>query len=122
MLPIELKAIGEEFFSPNTSTHPVEVLLCKHHSVKSLSLPPLYGPYPRCMYILLKSSSNVETSWNQKVKNKERDRYFDRHLFIYLEINCSFIIFPRMLLGAKRRLEQNVTHSHLPDLFLLLNE
>lgn len=27
-----------------------------------------------------------------------------------------------MLLGAKRRLEQNVTHSHLPDLFLLLNE
>lgn len=93
-----------------------------YYSIKSFSLPPLYGPYPRYIYILLKISSNVESSWNQKMKNKKCDGHCDRHLFIFLEINYPFINFPRMFLGPKRRLEQNVTHSHLPVLFLLLNK
>lgn len=43
-------------------------------------------------------------------------------LFSYLEGDCLFITFPGVLLGPKRELGQNVTHSHLPDLFLLLTQ
>lgn len=47
---------------------------------------------------------------------------FHSRLLVYLERNCPFITFVGMLLGPKRRLEQNATHSLLPDLFLLLRQ
>lgn len=97
----------------------MDVFLCKHKiSLSSTSLWPL-----SCVYIyiyLLKPSSNIEASWNQKTKNKEHDGPFNRQLFIYLEINYPFITFSRMLLGSKRRLEQNITHSNLPGLFFVV--
>lgn len=64
--------------------------------------------------------------WNhpgiKRWKTRNMMDTFHSRLFVYLERNCPFITFVGMLLGPKRRLEQNVTHSLLPDLFLLLRQ
>lgn len=104
---------------PSCRSLPLQTYLFCRICLPPASVQPLFQGYILFSYAL-------QQMWNhpgiKRWKTRNMMDTFHSPLFIYLERNFPFITFPGMLLGPKRRLEENVTHNRLPDLFLPLKQ